>query len=146
MARLKRNNSLASLAIDKEGYLEEGSFTWTSNASSPQTGNGFYRKVGKMVWINIVLFNETHTFSALSGLPFTTDGSYPHLGYGRALQCSINSGGRDNRIYVEGSGITIRNTPDGTGGDGAQNMVSGTSVAVRCAMSGWYPITSEAHV
>ena len=45
------------------------------------------------------------------------------------------------RIYVSGTSCYFYNNGGtSTGSDAADNLVTGTSVTVRCSIMGWYPV------
>ena len=125
---------------------EQGTFSATAGQGSNTSMTGKYRKFGKMVYIEIPVFNTGMAFWTITGLPFTTDptgwSGYSALSFGRALQAdNLDGNSANKRVYASGTTVHIYNNGGtGAGGDGYDSVTTGSGVSVRLSITGWYPI------
>jgi hypothetical protein len=115
---------------------EEG--TWTASYGG-STDAGTYTKIGRMVYANVLITGASESFTAITGLPFTTSSSYNTGMIGRSLDAdTIDSGGSVARLYVFGTSINFKdNGGTGTGAD-ANHTVTTSADTVRLQITTVY--------
>lgn len=115
---------------------EEGTWTATYGAD---TDTGIYTKIGRLVYVDVLLSKNSASFSSITGLPFTAaSGGYSGVfTWGRVARMDVLDLTTPCRISVSGTTINFT-TNVTTGADAAFTVTSDALGAVRAGLSGVY--------
>lgn len=116
---------------------KEGTWTGTYGAN---TAEGTYTKIGRIVYVDILLSANSASFSAITGLPYACGGAgySGGISIGRVARMDfLDASGVPCRISVSGTTINFT-TNVATGGDATFTVTSDASGTVRAGLSGVY--------
>ena len=116
---------------------EEGTWTGTYGGN---TATGSYTKIGRAVYVDILLSANSASFSTITGLPYACGGAGYSGGFsiGRVARMDfLDASGVPCRVSVSGTTISFT-TNVATGGDAAFTVTSDASGTVRAGLSGVY--------
>ena len=116
---------------------EEGTWTATYGVN---TDAGVYTKIGRLVYIDVLLSANSASFTTMTGLPYTAAGGGYSGGFtwGRVARMDVlDASNVPCKISISGAAINFT-TNVATGADAAFTVTSDASGAVRAGLSGVY--------
>jgi len=120
---------------------EEG--TWTASFGA-STAPGRYTKIGRVVFVTLVITTKSESFSSISGLPyavssFNFSGNQGAFYFGRAKKAVvIDAAGNECRAYASGTSINFRTNPATAVDDAAFTITTAATDFVELVINGFY--------